>query len=460
MLLKQWLEQLALWKPYFAQDRTFDRARALTIGLVCGLGRRTITRALGFLGWQHQEWSANYKVFSRSPWEGADLFVPTLEQALRDWIPAGRLIPLALDDTVTARTGKKITTASWQRDPMSPPFHVNLLWGQRFLQASLLLPLYRVEPGSSPRAVPVRFAECPVLKRPGRKASQEQWKNYRQAKKDYSLSAQFVKLVHEQRARLDDLGYQQRGLLALGDGSYCNRTTFRAHYERTLLLCRARKNLRLCFPHPGKGRYYSAQTFTPEEIYTDKAYPWKEVKIIHGGKKRRVRYKEVGPILWRSGGGKQSLRLFVIAPTAYRKTKKGRAYYRERAYLLSTDSTRSAKELLQNYFDRFEIEYNHRDEKDILGVGQSQVWATKSVPRVPELMVAAYSALLMASLAAYGPKRTPDYIALPKWRRPARRASCQDMVNLLREQINAAAKGKSKAQALSDFASMVLSAAA
>ena len=51
--------------------------------------------------------------------------------------------------------------------------------------------------------------------------------------------------------------------------------------------------------------------------------------------------------------------------------------------------------------------------------------------------MAAYSLLLLSALEAHGPQRTAAYEALPKWRRPARRPSCQALVNLLRKQLTA-----------------------
>src|ERR1700757_1360348 len=76
------------------------------------------------------------------------------------------------------------------------------------------------------------------------------------------------------------------------------------------------------------------------------AIPWKETKIFHGGRYRRIRYKEVSHLLWQRGGGRRLLRLFVLAPTPYRKTKT-RRYYREEAYLLCDDNKLAAKALLQ-----------------------------------------------------------------------------------------------------------------
>jgi hypothetical protein len=62
------------------------------------------------------------------------------------------------------------------------------------------------------------------------------------------------------------------------------------------------------------------------------------------------------------------------------------------------------------------------------------LWNPASVPKQPALVVAAYSALLLASLAAFGAQRTGAYAALPRWRRAAKRPSCLDMVTLLRKE--------------------------
>ena len=55
------------WHDAFSQPRTAIRVCALAVGLLCGVGRRTITRALGALGKEQLDWSADYRVFSRSP---------------------------------------------------------------------------------------------------------------------------------------------------------------------------------------------------------------------------------------------------------------------------------------------------------------------------------------------------------------------------------------------------------
>jgi hypothetical protein len=80
----------------------------------------------------------------------------------------------------------------------------------------------------------------------------------------------------------------------------------------------------------------------------------------------------------------------------------------------------------------FSRQVNHREEKDTLGVGQAQLGDFTAAPKQPVLSVAAYRALLFASIRAFGAGRGPVYAKLPKWRRRARRPSCLDLIALLR----------------------------
>lgn len=342
---------------------------------------------------------------------------------------------MAIDDTRLRKTGRSIPQAFYQRDPMSPPFHVNLTLGLRFLQASLLVPLHRTSQVSS-RALPIRFEEVSRVQKPGRKATQEMKQQYRAALKQQNLSQRFVAMGEQLRRELDQAGGRNKILVLAGDGSFCNRTCFGQIPERTILLVRARKDAKLCFRAPaGSPRFYAVDKFTPEQVRKDEARVWKTTKIFYGGKRSQVRYKVVDTVYWQGGARQRPLRLIVIAPTPYRKTRSRRLYYRNPAYLFTNDLRCSVKQLLQIYFDRWQIEVNHREEKDTLGVGQAQLWNATAVPKQPVLVVAAYSALLLAALKAFGAERGDAYAELPKWRRNARRPSCLDLVTLLRKEM-------------------------
>jgi hypothetical protein len=461
-LLTYLLEQTARWSFVFPQERSLQRAIALAFGILCGVGRRTLTRAISFQGNTQKDWSADYKVFSRSPWQPRALFHPILEQAIQE--QKLERIVISTDDTRVWRNGKHVPQTQWHRDPLGPPFQTNLRWGHRFLQASLVLPLYLQDGQSSSRSIPVRFEMAPVVKKPGKHASQADRQEYRLQKKERNLSTQFVALTKEVRQRLDQTGHQQKRMFQVGDGSFCNRTVFREDWEaqNVTLLVRARKDIVLCRRAPGKGpRFYGKTKFTPEQVRRrDSKARWQETTIFHGGCYREVRYKELTRIYWQGGAKKREVRLLVVAPVGYRTSKNGRKYYRQPAYLLTTDLSTSAVELMQAYFDRWGIEVNHRDEKEILGVGEAQVWNEQSVSKVPAILVAMYSWLLLAGLKCYGPTRTKAYEPLPKWRRGAKRPSCLDLVTLLRRQLAEKPVTFPTAKASPTYQTMVGSAAA
>ena len=432
-LFSAWSEIVADWAPSFPQQRTLQRAVRQALGALVCVGRRCLSRIIWTQGRQQRSWSSEYFLHSRCRWEPQTLFAGVWRRAL-PYCP-GRLVGVAVDDTRLRKTGLAIPQARYHRDPLSPPFHVNLMRGLRFLQASLLLPLHR-RAHASCRALPVRFEEAAPLKKPSRKADAKVWQEYKKMRKLHNLSQRFVQSVAPLRQALDEAGGAAKLLVLALDGSFCNRTCFRAPRDRTELIARARKDARLCerAPQPSR-RFYALSAFTPEQIRQDKSHLWKQTKLFYGGKRRRIRYKEVAPVYWRRGAGQIPLRLFIVAPTPYQKRKSSKLYYRQPAYLLTTDLKHSTPQLLQIYFDRWQIEVNHRDEKDTLGVGQAQLWNVDAVPKQPALVVAAYSALLLASLQAFGTERTQAYQALPRWRRKAHRPSCLDLVTLLRKEM-------------------------
>jgi Trp operon repressor len=432
-LLAEFLEITQDWRAVFPQQRTFHRALRQSLGSLVCLGRRCLSRIIWTHGGQHRSWSAEYFLHSRCRWEPQHLFRPILKRALAHC--PRRLVGVAVDDTRVRKTGRSIPQAFYQRDPMSPPFHVNLILGLRFLQASLLLPLHRT-PQVGTRAVPIRFEEVSRVKRPGKRASEEMKKQYRAAVKQQNLSQRFVIMGEQLRRELDQAGGQDKILVLAGDGSFCNRTCFRQIPERSVLLVRARRDAKLCFRAPADShRFYAIEKFTPEQVRKEDAHAWKTTKLFYGGKRRKVRYKTLDTVYWQGGARQRPLRLIVIAPTAYRKTRSKKLYYRDPAYLLTTDLRSSVKQLLQIYLDRWQIEVNHREEKDTLGVGQAQLWNVTAVPKQPVLAVASYGALLLASLQAFGAERGSAYAQLPKWRRHARRPSCLDLITLLRKQM-------------------------
>ena len=420
------------WKEVFRQKRTAKRAIRQAISQVCVVGRRTIARSYLVRGGKG-DWSGEYKLHSRSKWEAQELFLPLLKEALP--ICQGKFIPMGCDDTRKKKTGKKIETANWGRDPLSPPFRVNLQYGLRYLHSSILLPLHQ-KYGVSARALPVWFEEVPPVKKPGKRASEEEKKEYRAAIKQQNLSVRAVEMFKQIREQVDELGYKEKIIAWSVDNSFCNETVFKAQLERTILIARSRKDAQLCWPATEGRRIYGEEKFTPEQVrLDDEKYCWHSAEIFHGGKWRTIYYKEVNHLLWQKGAGEKKLRLLVIKATPYRKTKKGKLLYRKPAFLLTSDTDSSASELLQIYFDRWQLEVAHKELKDNFGLGQAQVRVPQSVARQPALSVATYSAMHLAAIKAYGPHRPDQFGPLPKYQREKARVSIQDLIRNLRDEV-------------------------
>jgi hypothetical protein len=428
-LLQAFISNINLWRPAFCKAEAFHRAREHAVAALCSFGHHTITSMAIFLGRDRKKPSADYKLYSWSKWKVEDIFNPLLKLCLplfrEDYIIIGA------DDTKLKKTGKKIPYTSWQRDPMSPHFHVNFIWALRFLQFSTLIPLYKVT-GAPCRAVPIRFMEAHALKRPGKKASEEQKKNYKELQKKYNLSSLFVREVKNLRETLDREGVEDKKLLMVCDGSFCNRTCFGMNIDRVRLIARCRKDAKLCKPYNGlsRRRVYDDKKFTPEEVRQDERIPWKRKVFFYGGEWREIRYKEVNHVLWASGAKRKLLRLIVISPLPY--VRGGKRNYRLPAYLLSTDIEAVVELLIQAYLDRVQIEFNHREEKSVLGIGEAQVRNNHSVEHQPALCVAAYSSLLLSSIQIYADKPHPDFGEEPLWRPEPRHNSCRRLVGILR----------------------------
>lgn len=123
-----------------------------------------------------------------------------------------------MDDTILKKTGKKISGASWRRDPLGPPFQTNFIWGQRFLQISMALP--QRDGICQSRSIPVDFYHCPTAKKPGRRASREDLAQYKETQKQLNLSLQGVERIKKLRQSLDDSGAKDKELYLSVDGSY------------------------------------------------------------------------------------------------------------------------------------------------------------------------------------------------------------------------------------------------
>lgn len=400
-------------------------------------GRHTVSSLITVFGKQFRDWTADYSLYAKDRVDGEAIF-RQVRKEVEALGPSNRPLCIALDDTILRQTGKTIPGAAYRKDPLGPPFNVNLVWAQRRLQFSAAVS----DENHEVRMIPIAFQDASTPRKPRRTAAPEAFACYQEQMKQRNLNALAAGTLRQiQRQRADENGGTAPALHVVVDGSYTNRKMLRNLPEKTTLIGRIRKDAKLS-ARPGsqapRGRkkFYGHDLPTPERIRKDPDIPWISVRARTGGKLRDFEIKTLGPIRWRAAG-EMDLRLVVIRPVGYRPRKGARKSYTQPAYLICTDPDLPLEELLQQYVWRWDIEVNHRDEKTILGVGQAQVRNENSVRNIPATAVAAYAMLHLAAIKAYGQGGKPTAIPEAKWRKPSKkqRPSTQDLVNELRREL-------------------------
>lgn len=400
--------------------------------IVC-LGTHSVTSLLSASGRLAQDWTADYRMYSRERIEPDALFA-AVRHHLLDHLPENSPAVVALDDTRIRKSGRKVSGAKYMRDPLGPPFQVNLIWAQRFLQLSLAS-----SSEGQARMVPIGWRHAPCPLKPAKTASEQQWQQYREASRQQSLGVLAGLELARLRSFLDDHKQAQRPLWTIVDGGYTNRTVLQNLPPRTVLVGRIRADAKLYFlpaakSSRGRRRVYGEQAPTPEQVRTDESIPWQTVSVRIGGEQREIRIKTLGPLRWRPAGKDHTLQLIVIAPLRYRVTANGARLYRSPGFLIATDPEASPQQIVQRYVDRWDIECNFRDEKTLLGVGEAQVRDPHSVQNVTGVAVAAY-AMLLASARNLDPRR--DFtLPNPRWnRRHSTRATTRQLIQQIRQDL-------------------------
>jgi hypothetical protein len=423
------------------QTRVGKRLQTLALSNLACLGRHTVSGWLEAAGEGSLDWSGAYRLFSQQRFEVEDLFGCLRRGVVAELDPGADLV-VAMDDTLLLRGGRRTPGVGWRRDPLGPPFQVNFVRGQRFLQISAAVP--QQQPPGAARSIPIELLHTPTAVRPSHKASHKQQQQYRLEQKRKNLSRRGAEQLQRLRRKLDEDGDSERRLCVLADGRFTNASVWKKIPQRTVLIGRIRSDAQLYRPADpaqaaptGRRRVYGERLPTPRQILCDETIPLVEVEAYAAGRRHRFPVKTMGPVLWRAGAGSRPLRLVVIKPLRYRLGKNSRLLYRQAALLIVSDPTLSLQDVVQRYVWRWEIEVNFRDEKTLLGVGQAQVFNERSVECAPQFQVGCYGLLLLAARQAFADSPAPLAVPAPKWRagKSKPRATTLDLLKRLRQEL-------------------------
>jgi hypothetical protein len=441
-LLSHLMNLIATVGTAIRDSRVRSRLNSLVLGTLCGDSPKTITSILNFdaeCGNRdngEDDWSAVYRFFSQSSWELEEFFSIVFSCGM-SFCKEDEPVKVLIDDTLLRKTGKKVPGAAYARDPLSPPFNTNLVWGQRMICISLLI---RASPTVPYRSIPIFFMLKPPVRLP-KNATDEERKEFKELKKKSNMSIAGREMLEWVRKRLDAMpGGNARRLVVAADGSFANRTFLEKPPHDTTIVARCRDDLNLRKPiAPDKKigkRKYGDKVPTPRQINLDATIPEKE--LVAGVKHQRatVKYKMVDEVRWPTVLKDQPCCVLTVKGQYFHRG--GKRQHTRPAYLIVTGSydTADIEEILEVYLLRWEIEVGFRDQKNGLGIGKAQVWNKNSVAKVPGFMSACYSMLLMASLKAFGDKRGEQFTRLPRWRsKTPSRPSLRDLVELLKREV-------------------------
>jgi len=404
------------------------------LGQLSCLGRHTVTGILCSSGRQFCDWSADYRLYSEERFCEDSIFDQVKDEVSSFLAPDEPLIA-AMDDSILRKRGRKIHGSKFQRDPLSPPFHTNLVLSQRFIQISAGVP----NADGSADMIPVDFLHAPLPQKPRPKAPQIEWDEYERARQKANINLYGAQRLEHFRNTVD----QSRQIIMAVDGRFTNSTLLEKFPENMTFIGRVRGDAHLLMPchkrtgKKGRPRKYLSKAPTPKELLRDESVPWREVQAFAAGEMRTFKLKTIAPLLWNATGSSMTLRLLVVAPVKYRLTKNSKLLRREPAFLICSAPEMPVEKILQSYIWRWGIENNFRDEKTLLGVGQAQVRKQDSAQKAPALAVAAYSILLLSALKAFRSENAPLSLPQPKWRshqRPHRPSTAQ-LINQLRVEL-------------------------
>jgi hypothetical protein len=113
-----------------------------------------------------QDWTADYRFYSEDRFDEDKVFGQIRAQ-IEEVLPAQDPLVVAMDDSLLRKTGPRIYGSRFQRDPLSPPFHVNLVRGLRVLQISAAVP---VGTEGAARMIPVDFQHAVLPTKPRKDA--------------------------------------------------------------------------------------------------------------------------------------------------------------------------------------------------------------------------------------------------------------------------------------------------
>lgn len=409
------VETLSSFFDCFKDKRTRENFKTLVIGWVLTPGRRTITRIIQTAGATlKKHHSCFYNFFSLAKWNIDDLVKKVLKMILKSFIPEGKTIYTAGDDTLYAKSGHKIPGAGMFRDPVLSTKKITVLrWGLNWVTLGIIVKLPFFE--NRYICLPIMARHCPK-------------------KQPYSKKEE----VHETRCQLMAEMLQllaswfpNRKIIHTVDGAYANNIVVLNLPDNVEIISRIRKDAAIYTSPPpkkegqrGASRKKGERLPTPKQLANDSSIPWQEIQTTVYGETRTFLVKGIKALWYRVAKSRLLFILIVRDPTGENDDE----------FFFTTDLSLLPDMILELIAGRWSIEVTHRDSKQYIGISDPQVWNPKSVNRqIPFVFL--IMSLIILWYAKYGYKSQFDIRPKAPWYRQKQTPSFLDMLAALRRSL-------------------------
>lgn len=359
--------------PAFTRP-TFARAQLLVLAAVLTTGRRTIANLLRTLGTLVPGQASSYhRVLSQARWSGLQLAALLLRFLLRSFWPTGR-IRLVGDDTVDEHRGKNVYGKGRHRDAVrSSKNYTAFRYGHKWIVLAVLVSFPFTQ---RPWALPVLIALY--------RSPQES----RRLGRPHKTPAEWMQLL----LRIVLRWFPDRQFLFVGDsgfGSHAVASFAARQGDRLTLVSRFVADANLYDPPPvvvgkkpsGRPRQKGDKQPSPQTVVAEA--PRQRLTVSwYGGGRRRVEVVSAVGSWYKAGEGLVAVRwVYVHDRTGTHRDD----------YLYSTDTSRTAQEIIEAYTGRWNIETTFQETRAYLGLETTRGWKRETVLRAAPCLLGLYT---------------------------------------------------------------------
>jgi hypothetical protein len=380
-LSQEIIQLLAVFAQAFTVP-TFSNTLILLYGTILAPGRRTVAAALRAMGLADSEHFTNYhRVLNRAQWSPWVLSELLLTLIIRLFVPEGRPLILAIDETLERRRGPKIKYKGWFRDPIrSTVNHVSKSLGIRWICLAVLVPV----PWNQ-RLWALPFMTVPAL---GPKTSDKLNKRHRT-------------IVDWAMIMIEKVRYWQpdREIALVGDGSYAAVILIQRcqRLKRPVKLV-SRLRLDACLhdfpgPQPKGKRGPKPKKGAPQPKLAarlaDPKTSWQKLKVLwYGGQEKEIEIATDTCLWYRCGLDPVPIRWVLLR--CPKNSFKPQAFF-------CSDIHVPAKQITLWFIARWNIEVTFEELRAHLGFETQRQWSDKAIERTTPCLFGIFS--LVVSMA-------------------------------------------------------------